>query len=224
MTCAGWSARRPRGPWRPAARRSRGWPCRRRCRRSRAWSGVPSRSRVPPKPYGESGASSSSALDPVRVVDQQLHRHAAAHRVGDDQRLGAGRANSSGASSSAATSSAKSRSPRVASTGAAVGRAVAAQVGGDDAQVRRQVAEQRPPEVGGRAVAVDQQHRRAVGRPGDEDVLGDSARLHAHLRCSMAPILAAVPAHAGCVGRPHRGSAPLRVPRGASHRPVPTRE
>ena len=83
---------------------------------------VPTRSRVPPKPYGDKGASSSSPATRSGWSIGEVHRHPGTHRVRHDDRPGSRfeerLAARSAASSSAATSSAKSRRPRVASTGA----------------------------------------------------------------------------------------------------------
>lgn len=80
--------------------------------------GVPSRSRVPPNPYGDSGDSSSSA----RIRSGWSTRSCMATPAPIEWATTTGRApgapNRPGASSNAATSSEKSRRPRVASTGA----------------------------------------------------------------------------------------------------------
>ena len=129
---------------------------------------VPTRSRVPPKPYGDSGASSSSPAtrsgwSMVRCIATPPPIECAT-TIG--RAPGANSATVGSASSSAATSSAKSRSPRVASTGA----------GSLPPYPRRSGATTRHEPVGssrrtngsqyaaGRAVAVDQQHGRAVRR------------------------------------------------------------
>ena len=157
---------------------------------------------------------------PPGVVDEHLHRHPAAHRVGDHQGPAAVPTEQVGV--------VEQRRQVVGEVAQApggvdrpgVGGAVAAQVGGDQAQVRREVADERIPEGAGRAVAVDQQDRHAVGRPGDVDVQGEAARLHPQLARLHAADPLSRPRTRQCGSLTQR----KRFAWWTTHRPVPTRE
>ncbi len=146
------------------------------------------------------------------MVDQQAHRHPAAEGVPDHHRARVGVEERRVVQQGGHVVGEVAQAPGGVHRGGR-GVAVPAQVGGDHPQRRRQPADQRLPEQRGRAVAVDQQHRRAVRRAGHPYRLGDAVRRHGPL-LGFHPRHAAtrVPAGPGVGRHPARNEAAPRAP------------
>jgi hypothetical protein len=138
-----------------------------------ASTGVPSGPRVPPNPYGETGATSVSEATRLGRVDDRLHDHAAAEAPADQV-------------DPVKAERVEQRGQVVRPVPDAAGRVHRHRVGvPEPAQVhrqrpvrRRQREHGRLPEQAGGDVAVHEQHRRPVAAPGLQHVLGQPRGRH----------------------------------------------